>query len=732
MVTHNKDEGGLSLLDAVDALSTITETHWEQEPLPLEIVEEKEVNWRDAKWLRSPNKERVISRVKEIFKVILDHLRHFSNGEGETKIATDSHTLEGIKSLMVLVGEAAKKIDRFTDLFKEKHVHSITELREYKQLQDFYRRRISRTIDQALLGKWILALTQRTLREHQLKTPEEIKAMSAKHVFVDLDSVKKDTEYELFFIRKEDGSRFFSPRLIRNIKLVCDFGSHLGGEKRKDPLIDQTLWEDRFACAYAESIYKSVKPVISRYYSQIAHHKEEMWVSSVNKSVVALLLASSKTRLLSSGSSKSCIEYLADFQNYLREAIDQREFQQLVAFTPEKRTPVQDAVSKIVFAILKAIFVDASGADAVRSYIQFLLREGHEIIAEEHPTKVNTSISGHIAADFAALQKLLKNHPNGPLNKVLTLLEDGDYQLFDPYIQQLLPEVLFDLFHGVKKVSVHRLPSPTSQEFINKGQIIEEFYTLLRAMQQLEQKVLIIQLQDRTSWREHARAHVLEDLQNGSEFSNTVTVLTLPKETEFYWQEPPYADDHQLIKFKEHFCEHLLDNLTGFYFPEKISEVITDEWVEGVFDTISRIFFSSKNVLSKEGRLDFIEIFYLFLELKVLEVTKADCVYFACKDGIDISSTSAIELFVFLKFINNEVWKESDYAQIAEMLFLPALLHRERSIHAERFHRMISVIKLLDHIQSDYPNGHFGMIVKEAFTPSYLDASTLEMKTLRH
>ncbi len=63
-----------------------------------------------------------------------------------------------------------------------------------------------------------------------------------KHLFVDLDSVKKDILSMNFFYRKEDGTRFFNPRLIRNIKLVSDFGLNVGKEEEKDPLFDLTTW----------------------------------------------------------------------------------------------------------------------------------------------------------------------------------------------------------------------------------------------------------------------------------------------------------------------------------------------------------------------------------------------------------------------------------------------------------------------------------------------------------
>jgi hypothetical protein len=713
---HKWDSGGISLEDAVEALSAITETHWEDEGLSTALAEEGPIDWRKAVWLRSLSHEKAVGVVKEIFKVILRHLQNFYQAE---PLATDSSTLEGIKSIMLLVGEAAKKIDRFTTLFKESH-RGIAELREYRQLQEFYKRKIARTIDEALLGKWILALTQRTWKDHEKRHTEGIKSLETKHVFVDMDSVQKDTEYELFFIRKEDGSRFFSPRLIKNIKLVCDFGSFLGQEKENDPLVDQRIWEDRFACSYAQGILGKVKPVLQRYYPNIIAHKDGEFASCVNKSVIALLLASNPTRLLGSESSKGCSSYLKDFQSFLREVLQHRDFQKFVAFDTGKGTPEQEAAGAIVAAYLKAIFAEGI-TDGARSYIRYLIQEGNELVSHEH--KQAASKSGQwwnrIACDYTTLQKYLKRHPNGPLNKVLALIEEGDYQLFDPYIQQLLPQTVQHLSSNGKRVSLHCLPSPTTQEFINRAKVIDEFQQFLRGVVQDRQKVLLINFHDRTSWREYARATALEELQNGTEFEEALCVITLPKDTEFYRQEAPYSEDHQFIVFKKHLEEHFKDNHGGIYLPDKIRKEMHLSWMSKAIDAIHKMFFSSKNVLSREMRRDFIEILYLFVELKCLEIMQPNAVYFTCKDGVDIGPGAALILWIFSKFNQNEELNNSDFERIAEDLHLPPLLYRERPLLQERFQRMIGAIRVIENAYRELGFTEFTKKLRELTRPIF-------------
>ena len=82
-----------------------------------------------------------------------------------------------------------------------------------------------------------------------------------------------------------------------------------------------------------------------------------------------------------------------------------------------------------------------------------------------------------------------------------------------------------------------RLPSPTPQEYIHEAHISEEYRTFLRAT---DQKHLLINLQDRNSWKEGARAEALEHLQKERDFANQLTVVTLGVHGDFYLQKGAY------------------------------------------------------------------------------------------------------------------------------------------------------------------------------------------------
>ena len=164
------------------------------------------MTYKTVHWLEE-NHDNTVDIVKNTFKTILSYLRHYYNKE--YGYSNDAKTIEGIKTIMVLVGEAAKKLDRYTTIFKDKELGSVTRLREYKQLQDFYHKKINRQIDQGVLSKWILALAAPHVEGQKLGKGVPIgtpgifdREVDSTHVFVDIDSVKKDAEYELLFLQK--------------------------------------------------------------------------------------------------------------------------------------------------------------------------------------------------------------------------------------------------------------------------------------------------------------------------------------------------------------------------------------------------------------------------------------------------------------------------------------------------------------------------------------------------
>lgn len=727
MTTKDRHEtSNLSIIDAVETLSNIADLDLNREVgivQPHDItVQDKKIVYRTVHWLHRQDASETIVVVKDIFRVILKYLRNFYRKDYAH--VTNPQTIEGIKTIMVLVGEAAKKLDKYSSHFDKATDKSVTELREYKQLQEFYLSRIARKIDEGTLGTWLLALTKRAWEQRTDVKLTTKKALQTKHVFVDLDSVKKDTEYELFFLRKEDGTRFYSPRLIRNIKLVCDFGDYFGkGKKEADPLEDILIWHDRCYLAAAKEILHAIENRLSRFFRESMRYKDRELVEYLNKAFIALMLCANPHNQIKNLPMKSCKDYFADFQLYLRSALHTRDYLKLITYPPKRSSKLAHCLLDTVHGTCMALIEHVHFYQHMSFFIQRLVRDAKDMHSAEHETAAKAShyLWSALASENNAMVKLLKNHSNGPLVKVLDVLQDGGRFSFDPLWMHNMPSQLYAISVNDAKIMNVQVPSPTTQEFIHKVAVTDEFKGFLRNCEKdhFVRKHLLINLQDRTSWREHFRCIALEELQKLEEFEKHLKVVTLAKDTEFYHQLAPYHSDNHADVFMAHLKEHLEDVNSGFYFPESIKKALFPRFVEGVIEAVHRIFFSGKNILLREHRMDFIEIFYMFLQLKLIELVRPDSFSLTCKDGVDSGASANAQLFLFLKLINKQTLTEAEHASLNQILYAPAVFVRERVIQPERFNRMLSAIKCVESVHNQFGESNFATIIHDTFGDFY-------------
>lgn len=721
MTTRSHD---LSIIEAVETLSNIADLEFDRDIGITQkhevVLGNEKVAYKTVHWLHRNDAPATVSLVCETFRVILHYLKQFYKKE-YTQV-TDQKTMENIKVIMVLVGEAAKKLDKYTQIFHQ--TQSVTDLKEYKQLQEFYRTKIARKVDEGIINKWMLGLTlgkgkagrEIAFRAAPKKTD---KLTNTQHIFVDLETVKKDIEYELFFIRKEDGSRFFSPRLLRNIKLVCDFGSYFGERKELDPLEHIKLWHDRVLHTCAKEIMKFLGNRLDHFFHETRKIKDHELVRALNKALLALMLSSHAKNSLRHHPIKSCGEYFEDFQGFLREALQTNIYQKWMTSSPKESNQLAFDLMDFVHHLCRALYTHLKGLEDMIPVIQNLIQESMTLTPHEQleGVKASKKIWSRLSAEYAAMAKLLKHHPNGPLLKVLEILEEDAYHVFDSILQHNIPNQLYELYVQDKRYAFLRIPAPIYQEFINKAIINDEFRGFLRSYAKgaISRKHLLINLQDRTSWREYVRCIALENLQREAENENVIYVVTLAIDTDFYHQLAPYHQISQVQLFKEQFKELLLDENSGYFFPSSIKREALSVFIDGAFEAIHRLFFSSKNVLARENRLDFIEIFYLLLQLKLVEWLQPDTVSLTCKDSIDIGEAYHAEMFAFLKMINHQEWTEADWQLLNFMLYAPALLIRERIMLPERFNRMLGALKVIDNACDEVGAENLSKMIRESF-----------------
>lgn len=721
-MANQKHEGmHPTISEAVETLSSIAEMDFDRKiSMANEEVEtviathEEEVSdlpTRTIQLFYTQTPEDRVEIIKEIFSVILHYLKTFY--KKEFRYMANQQSSEGIKAIMVIVGEAAKKMDQHQKFFAHAKIHSITDLPEYKKLQEFYLSRIARKIDEGVLSKWIMGLSQRLLAKGEERAAEKL--APTRHVFVDLDSVKKDTEYELFFIRKQDGTRFYSPRLIRNIKLVCDFGDRLGEMKKDDPLESLRAWKDLICQVSSKNILDSQSALIHRFYHEATNLKESELCKYLSKALIALLLCSNGHHVNRSPELKSSLDYFLDFEEFLRLALHSREYQKYIAYPPAKSNKAENCLLDVTHALCQGLFMHLNGYEAAVPNVLKLIEEARQEYKNDRNHN-SEQLWEKLHTDYIALGKLVKAHANGPLIKVLEILEEGRYQAYDPFMQENIPCQFFQMETNEKPIVNIRMACPSCQESIQNCKLNEEFKGFLRSLKKdhANQQILIFNFQDRTSWREHERTALLEDLQKHGDFSKQLTVVTLPKDTEFYHQEAPYHQDSRADVFMKHFKEQLKSEKSGFYFPESIKKTLFSQ-IDGIMNGVHQVFFKGRNVLPLERRQDFIEIFYLLLELKIIELVKPDAFAMICKDGVDVGPAASASMYIFLKWMQVEHLNKKEFEKLILMTFVPQVVIRERLMNSERFHRMQNMIKEIELVRNEKGWKDFAKLIEATF-----------------
>jgi hypothetical protein len=207
---------------------------------------------------------------------------------------------------------------------------------------------------------------------------------------------------------------------------------------------------------------------------------------------------------------------------------------------------------------------------------------------------------------------------------------------------------------------------------------------------------LILNFQERTSWKEHARTEAIEELSLQAEFAGSLMITTLSKDGDFYHQRGFYEKISAAEEFIHHLEEHLDDESTGFYFSPFAKKHLFPDFIPKLLSKIKKAFFKEKENLTIEERKNFIEIAYLFITLKLIDIFEPHFVSFASKDGLDLGGTTTVEFIALLSQILKKSWNQEEMERISTILFAPTLISRERVIHQDRFHILKQILELFE------------------------------------
>ncbi|NGX55575.1 MAG: hypothetical protein KR126chlam2_01211 [Chlamydiae bacterium] len=666
---------GLSVAEALENLTILADAESLEE---IEVTEDLLlISHRDEKprvitWIQAGPDDQTIAVIKETFRVVHKYLeKYYSKLSQEADL---KKLVDGVNIVMVLVGEATKKLDHYSAIFKER----VTEYKEYKDLQGFYRNKVVKeTFKQ--FAKTPLPKEQFVV-EPELE--EGVEDVAGIHILNDIDVIKRDHLYELFFLKNEAGHRFYSYELARNIKLACDFGEYSEKYFGEDPLLQITNWEDKDLQILSKSILEDSRKAIDKFYKEALKYKEMDLVVSLHNSVMALMLATNPRNLIRQFSPKGCSRYFNDFHLFMREVLDSREYQKLLIYGPVSEKPFFVNLLDLVDELCLSLFMRSMGLKELNEALKKMVGAGPKQLSE------------FLAHTNHSLTEILKKHPSGPIFKTLDLIMDEEEErIFDPLLQSNIPEIEGFITVDNREIQLLRMACPIKQEAIHRAVIADEFVAFLRAYKShKEGRLLLINYQDRTSWKEHARCAAIEELAHLAEFADTLTVVTLSKDTDFYHQSGLYHELKNADEFIRQFEEHLGDESGGYYFPSDLKEALFPNFIGKMLTKVHKVFFKGKKSLSHRERLDFIELTYRFIELKLIELVSPDLLTMTSKDGLDIGGSSSVGLLALLGAASKKKWSAEEFDQLRLILFGPTLMIRERVIDPDRFDRLYHLI----------------------------------------
>ncbi len=280
-----------------------------------------------------------------------------------------------------------------------------------------------------------------------------------------------------------------------------------------------------------------------------------------------------------------------------------------------------------------------------------------------------------------------------PLLKRITQFLRGQFNLaYDPFCQENTPYHYFSITRNGATIPVIRMGTPTKEGLFScithRAQVNEEFSCFIEGQASKGRRHLYINVQNRLPSApgsdESARCRALEDF--AIRHSDTLTFVSLTKNTDFWQQEGRYARKNSATEFKATFLKQLQTPSTGYFFSAKVPQAHLND----VLDTVHSLYFHSRESLSKAERRDFIELAYVHLIDKLIELFRPTSLNISCKDGIDRAATTASLFFLYDRLKTKETLNPHETEELHALLFAPALLVKKRPPTPSRVQRLLS------------------------------------------
>lgn len=685
----------ISITSAVETLSTIADMELSSMAADPFLLEPKgTIVVKTMRWLHQKNAERMGRILQEKLRIILHYLKHFYRSEKERFARREA--LEGIRTIMLLVDEATDNMDRYTGLFLGEQSVKMKDTEEFKELCSFYKKKIVPIETHRQVSTWIGALPIEAILSKKEAIPplpmEKVKPLS-----LELEALKEDRDYELLRVRQADGRHFFSPRLIRNMRLACDIERAV---EEKPALYEDEIRALRRLHLASEASYlvENTYPALDAFFHVAHHTPHNHLVQDLFGASVALLM-SGLAALSDNGEhmAKGVEEYSYDFRLLFSRFLNSTEFKRLLAYPPQNEHSWEYALMRLVETISSHIVMGTAPASETMKVISSLINEAlpQAVRLFGDPDK---TLSKELLLSSAALRSFLGEMHTSTLRKMLRDLEVRPQDAFEPLLSDCLPTHIFNFSWRGELIPIIRMASPTRQEYISKAIPSEVFQVALHRLKKQNRRCLLINLQDCTHSKESARCGAIDALRSKPDIRNTLTVFTLPRNGDFYTQSRAYEEFSSAELFMQSLLEHMTEPTKGVNWPEQLKGSIRSE-LTTLIHRIHESFFGGREVLSKAKRLDFIELVHVLAISRVIAESHPDMIFISCKDGVDVTLPTACELYGFFSAIHHHIPQSDEMEWIKTVILGLPLIQRGRLLFADRSERMISFLRFLERMR---------------------------------
>jgi hypothetical protein len=670
----------LSMIDVVDILSKLSEIDL------LISVEKGDLYGKEpfsSKWISPHNMLENQELVKKLYQSVHQYLKQIC--EKSLDSFKDSKTIRSIQSIMMFVIESAEKIEKYTPLFKsEPALESLSDLQELRDLHEYFTSAVAPHMPST--GEVFDAWEEEWgIRGGDIPT-------SHRQGLRNISEIHSDKQYELFYLLQENGMPFFDYDVLRHARMVYDLDQSIEEAQAEQFFNKLDILSDRSAHMRAQKILKACWYLIDEFFKEALKYKESSCISHLVMALMGLMIAANPRNLKQTSiSEKTAAEYFSDFHFFLRKALLSEEYQKLIMASHERR-PFQANLYLLIHKLCHAYFTTEIEMKDMIAVIKKAISDGSTIAAHEQKHLMGFA---SLYQDDRALRAFMNQYPAGAIHKLAEIFTSRQQSKgFDPLSQKCIPEALFSFKQEEREILCVKMPAPIHQEYIHKADIVREFEAFLRSlsMGSKKEKILMVNMQDRTSWQDFSRCVKIEELIKREEFYGVISMAGLAKNSDFYHQTDVYQELDDAQGFMQSFKEQIFTGgQCGFFFSDDILGPL-QMMLPKMLAMTHKVFFSSRAILTREDRQDFIEIVYHMIVAFALEVTKAQCVTFVDKDSVDTSSCAFASWYGLCKLCGDGSMNDEDKGMFYYLLYSSALILRERITDSDRVNRCLALL----------------------------------------